>query len=139
MKRVITLLFLLAACAPIDQFTKTTIVDIGNYMLGVRQSANVGEPVFRRDDMIERYCIRDTKEYLCDVEKLPSRELIFSGITGNQINLSYREYTADGMARPAFFQDLTYPRDSKILTFQNIEIEIYSVSSATINYAVIKD
>lgn len=37
-------------------------------------------------------------------------ELIYTGLNGHNINIVYREYV-DGLARPAFYQELTYNLD----------------------------
>lgn len=66
-------------------------------------------------------------------------EIVFNGITKDAINLLYREYTPDNMARPAFYQNLTYPIDTEIIRFQNIRIKIHTISNESISYTVLED
>lgn len=66
-------------------------------------------------------------------------EIIYSGVTGQSINLLYREYTSDNIARVAFYQNLTYPIDSKIIRFKKIKIEVHKISNESIEYTVIED
>jgi hypothetical protein len=66
-------------------------------------------------------------------------ELVFTGISENNINILYREYTKEGMAREAFYQNLTYPIDSKSIRFKNILLSVMGVSSEQIDYRVMRD
>jgi len=66
-------------------------------------------------------------------------EIIYSGITGQSINLLYREYTSENIARVAFYQNLTYPIGSKIIRFKKIKIEVDKISNESIEYTVIED
>ncbi|MEI6207342.1 MAG: hypothetical protein WCP20_11200 [Desulfuromonadales bacterium] len=68
-----------------------------------------------------------------------SHELIFGGINDVTLNLSYREYTSDLLARPAFSQNLIYKTGADIIRFKNIKIQIYEVTNEKITYAVISD
>ena len=68
-----------------------------------------------------------------------SAELIYTGMTGKTIRLTYREYT-DDMARPAFFQDLTYElTDSKIIMFRTIKIKVLEATNSYISFIVEDD
>ncbi|MAV75646.1 MAG: hypothetical protein CL691_03385 [Cellvibrionales bacterium] len=66
-------------------------------------------------------------------------ELIYSGSNKESLFISYREYTHDNLARPAFYQQLTYPISSKTIRFKNFLIEIKNVSSELIEFIVIED
>ena len=66
-------------------------------------------------------------------------EIIYSGITGQSINLLYREYTSDDIARVAFYQNLTYPMDAKTIRFKKIKIEVQKISNESIEYIVVED
>jgi hypothetical protein len=58
--------------------------------------------------------VPDSKAHLFD------RQLIYSGKQGSIIKISYREFSSN-MARPSFYQDLTYDlSESKEITFQNV-------------------
>ena len=66
-------------------------------------------------------------------------ELLYSGRQGSSINLSYRE-SVDGMARPSFYQALTYDlSESKEITFKTLHIKIYDATNNSIVFAVLRD
>lgn len=73
-----------------------------------------------------------TKGYL-------SQELIYSGRNKNEIKIAYREYTEDGLAKPAFYQDLTYQLKDSIIRFKKIKLEILKASNEQIEFKVIED
>ena len=66
-------------------------------------------------------------------------ELIFGGTDGKSITISYREYTAKDMARPAFYQNLVYEVGKDQIRFKDIVIKIHSVDSEKIVYTVLSD
>ena len=64
-------------------------------------------------------------------------ELIYSGFSSNDtINLLYREFSPQDMARQAFFQNLTYPLNSKLIRFKNLRIQLISINNESIEYIV---
>lgn len=65
-----------------------------------------------------------------------NHEIIFTGMSSNGINLLYREYTFENMARSDFKQELVYPIDTKEIRFRNYLIELISVSSSEIQFIV---
>ena len=66
------------------------------------------------------------------------QELDYSGLSENTIKLSCREYKNE-MARPVFFQNLTYDiASSREIAFQDLRIEILYVTESTINFLVKK-
>jgi hypothetical protein len=66
-------------------------------------------------------------------------EILYTGINANGLNMTYREFSPDGLARIAFFQNLTYEKSAKIITFKKYKIEIESASSESIAYRVLTD
>lgn len=68
-----------------------------------------------------------------------NHEIIFTGINANGINILYREYTFENMARSDFKQEVVYPADSKQVRFKNYLLEILSVTSSEITFSVVKD
>jgi len=66
-------------------------------------------------------------------------EIVFTGITEEAINILYREYTSDDIARPAFYQNLVYPNDSKTIRFKKIKISINEITNEGISYTVLQD
>ena len=68
-----------------------------------------------------------------------SIELIYSGKNDVSLNATYKEYTPDNMARPAFFQNITYRADARQLRFKNFVIKLHDVSNEKITYTVLED
>jgi hypothetical protein len=68
-----------------------------------------------------------------------NREIIYSGKTRDAINLLYREYTEDDLARPAFSQNLVYEPDIPTIRFRDLVIRVISVDGEKIRYVVEKD
>ncbi|WP_282010022.1 hypothetical protein [Nitrospina watsonii] len=66
-------------------------------------------------------------------------ELVFGGTDGKSITITYREYTANDMARPAFYQNLVYDINQKTIRFRDTVIKVDSVSNEEIIYTVIAD
>jgi hypothetical protein len=66
-------------------------------------------------------------------------ELIYTGITGKTVRITYREFI-DDMARPAFFQDLTYElTESNIIMFRSIRIKVLETTNSYIRFIVEDD
>jgi len=66
-------------------------------------------------------------------------ELIYSGLSGRTIRISYREFSND-MARPAFYQDLTYElTESDTITFKSLRIKIFEATNSSIVFSVEED
>jgi len=66
-------------------------------------------------------------------------ELIYGGTDGKSLTVTYREYTADDLARPAFFQNLVYESNKKRIRFKDTVIEIHEATNEKIVYTVISD
>lgn len=66
-------------------------------------------------------------------------ELIYTGRSANGIGLTYREFSADGLARVAFFQSLAYDADAKLITFKKFRIAINQATSSEIKFTVLED
>lgn len=66
-------------------------------------------------------------------------EIIYSGVTGNTLRATYREYV-DNLARPAFAQELQYDlSQSKEITFRSVRIEVLEATNSGIRYRVVTD
>lgn len=68
-----------------------------------------------------------------------SYEIIFSGKNETSLNFTYREYSKEDLARPAFYQDLTYQPDAKQIRFKDFTIKVHDVSNEKITFTVIED
>jgi hypothetical protein len=66
-------------------------------------------------------------------------ELVYSGTDGKSISMTYREYTSEDLARPAFYQDLVYESGSKEIRFKDTKILVYEATNEKIIYAVVSD
>ena len=67
------------------------------------------------------------------------KELIYSGKSGNTIEISYREFRG-GLAAPAFYQNLKYDLSESIsITFQNFQIEVINADNQAITYKIVRD
>lgn len=68
-----------------------------------------------------------------------STELIYSGISGNELHIKYREFKG-GVSRAPFYQDMVYDlTKSKTIVFQGIRLEIQNVDNHGIAFRVIGD
>jgi len=65
-------------------------------------------------------------------------EMIFTGVTDQSVNVLYREYSAKDITKPSV-QDLTYPRDAKIIRFREIKLAVKQVTNEKITYTVLED
>lgn len=66
-------------------------------------------------------------------------ELIYSGASKDTINLLYREYTPDDLARAAFSQNLTYDRSSSSIRFRDLQIRVIEATNESMRYVVEAD
>ncbi|MDH6591771.1 hypothetical protein M2165_001660 [Variovorax sp. TBS-050B] len=66
-------------------------------------------------------------------------ELIYTGLNSSGLNLTYREFSPEGLARVAFFQNLTYPADAKSITFRQMRIAIEKASAENVTFSVTQD
>ncbi|HEY1132181.1 MAG TPA: hypothetical protein VGF12_22430 [Roseateles sp.] len=67
------------------------------------------------------------------------KELIYGGASNGNLKLTYREFTADGMARQAFTQDLTYELDKQgraEIGFRGLRMTVHSATNSQISYRV---
>ena len=85
----------------------------------------------------------DRVEYLpiCIREKSSSvsYEVIFAGKNDISLNATYKEYTVKDLARPSFFQNLTYQANAKQIRFKNFLIQIHNATNEKITYTVLED
>ena len=72
-----------------------------------------------------------------DVQEGFKYELIYQGISGNTIKLSYREFS-NNMARPAFHQDLSYNFEGEgtSIRFRNVSMIIHDANNNEVVFTV---
>jgi hypothetical protein len=63
-------------------------------------------------------------------------ELLYSGVAGGAVRLTYREYASSDTARPASFQDLTYNLSDKSIRFKDVLLEVESADNQSIRFRV---
>ncbi|NCU31380.1 MAG: hypothetical protein EOM23_00255 [Candidatus Moranbacteria bacterium] len=80
-----------------------------------------------------------TEEKINKLKPFENFEIVYTGIDNNSIKILYREYSPDSLARTAFYQNLTYPIDSKFIRFKNTKIEVIDINNEQITYKVVED
>jgi len=81
--------------------------------------------------------IKDTKDF--NVIPGMMYEVIYTGQNDVSLNATYKEYSASDLARPAFFQNLTYQANAKQIRFKDFLIQIHNVTNEQITYTVLED
>ncbi len=79
------------------------------------------------------------KKTLMSSQMMDNFEIVFGGINDNQMSFTYREFTAEDIAKTAFFQQLTYPVKSKVIRFKTHKIKVHDVTSESITYEVLEE
>jgi len=96
--------------------------------LGVNVGAKVGEKIFEP--------LKSTTRIRKGSFKI---EIIYSGLDGNNLKATYREYK-DDIARPAFYQDLVYNLNkSDIIRYKQFKIKIIKATNEELEYIVLED
>lgn len=72
-----------------------------------------------------------------------SKSLVYGGVTGSTIKLTYRENYISGygneFARPAFSQELTYDlNSSRRIRFQDVELDVTQANNEGITFVLTK-
>jgi hypothetical protein len=83
--------------------------------------------------------IRESTPNITTTKGYENFELLYTGINSNALNLTYREFSPDGFARVAFFQNVTYDAGTKSITFKKFKIAVDHASSDSITFTVISD
>jgi hypothetical protein len=68
-----------------------------------------------------------------------SFELIYAGKNDISLNTTYKEYSVNDLARPAFFQNITYQADAKQIRFKDFVIQIHDATNEKITYTIHED
>jgi hypothetical protein len=66
-------------------------------------------------------------------------ELIYTGKDKEALHITYREYSPEDLARTAFFQNLTYPVDAKVIRFKGFKILVDEATSESITFKVVEE
>lgn len=79
----------------------------------------------------------DDMEPVYGVTSFLKRELLYNGVTGSVVHLSYREFFND-FARAAFSQDLVYDLEkSDVIGFKGMRIRVHSADNTAIEYEIL--
>lgn len=66
-------------------------------------------------------------------------EIVYTGKSSDTINLLYREFTPDDLAKTAFYQNLTYSAKSDTVRFRKLKINIKEATNERLSYTVVSD
>ena len=83
--------------------------------------------------------VREQVETVKSAAGYTNFELIYTGIGRDTLNLTYREFSPEGLARVAFFQNLTYDASAEFITFKTLRIRILDADSERIRFVVVSD
>lgn len=83
--------------------------------------------------------VRETSQSVETSKGYENFELLYTGTNSNGLNLTYREFSPDGLARVAFFQNLTYEAGARIIAFKKYRIAVEHASSESITFTVLAD
>lgn len=83
--------------------------------------------------------VRETNQNVKTTKGYENFELLYTGTNLSGLNLTYREFSPDGLARVAFFQNLTYEAGAKSITFKKYRIAVDRASSEAITFTVVTD
>lgn len=113
-------------------YIKFAARDIGNGKYDVGLCSVDVSPVSARFEQLA--------EERASVEKgYENYELLYNGIDKNSMTFTYREFSPEGLARVAFYQNLTYDSKAKTIKFRKFKIDIVEANSEGISYTVVGD
>jgi hypothetical protein len=81
----------------------------------------------------------DTQESIVTTKGYENFEVLYTGTNASALTLTYREFSPEGMARVAFFQNLTYEANAKVVTFKKYRMAIDRATSEKITFTVLED
>lgn len=83
--------------------------------------------------------IRGFEEEVSKSKGYVNYEVLFNGVDKNTINMTYREFTPEGVARVAFYNNLTYDASAKTIRYKDYKIAIHDVDSESLTYTVLEE
>lgn len=104
----------------------------------VSGSVTKSKTINKEDLLIKKFKVRENG---CEfpIKGSINYELIYGGINNVAMSFSYREFTTDDYAKPAFYQNLTYQTDAKQIRYKNIKINVIEADNEKIKYLVVED
>jgi hypothetical protein len=103
----------------------------GDELIAVAYTLTISDPSVR--------LIREKVETIKIAKGYENYELLYTGVSATGLNLTYREFSPDGLARVAFFQNLTYEAGAKSITFKKFRIAVEKATSESITFTVLAD
>ena len=103
----------------------------GDELIAVVYALTISDPSVR--------LIREKVETIKIAKGYENYELLYTGVSATGLNLTYREFSPDGLARVAFFQSLTYEAGAKSITFKKFRIAVEKATSESITFTVLSD
>jgi len=83
--------------------------------------------------------LRESTDNVVSAKGYENYEILYTGTNASGLNLTYREFSPEGLARVAFYQNLTYEAGAKSITFKKYRISVDSATSESITYVVAAD
>ena len=83
--------------------------------------------------------VRESTPVVKTTKGYENYELLYTGVSATGLNLTYREFSPEGLARVAFFQSLTYEAGAKSITFKKFRIAVEKATSESITFTVLSD
>ena len=83
--------------------------------------------------------VRESTPVVKTTKGYENYELLYTGVSATGLNLTYREFSPEGLARVAFFQNLTYEAAAKSIAFKKFRISVEKATSESITFTVISD
>ncbi|MCG6398851.1 hypothetical protein [Vibrio fluvialis] len=122
--------------------------DYKSYRVGSTVTANIGSPFL----ISQTGTVRTVKQWVGVLysedgwstkdeysQDFIRKELIYSGIAGNTIDVTYREYR-NQLAAQAFYQSVKYDlNESKIIAFQNFTFKVIEANNSRITIQILSD
>lgn len=88
---------------------------------------------------VTKITVKSAKPLNQDYISCESYELIYTGRNDVQMNITYREFTASDLAKPSFYQNLSYEANAKQIRFKDFIIQIHEATNEKLVYTVVKD
>jgi len=83
--------------------------------------------------------VRESTPVVKTTKGYENYELLYTGVSATGLNLTYREFSPEGLARVAFFQSLTYEAGAKSIAFKKFRIAVEKATSESITFTVLSD
>lgn len=66
-------------------------------------------------------------------------ELLYNGVNNVTLTLTYREFTANDLVKPAFYQNLVYQTDANHIRFKQYKVDVLETDNEKIKYRVVEE